>query len=357
MRVCAEDIRVLLTYLDDKDIEITVPEGGYTVGQAKGGTVDVGDDGSIDLEDGLVIAKDGEGKLGWGGKPYRGHLEIRKTKQGKLALVNTLAMEEYLSGVLASEVDTKTWPMEALKAQAVVARTYAGNALRGKPGAPFHLGSKANHQVYFGAAFEDFRALQAVEDTDGEVLYNSDGAPLEAYFHSCCGGRTADASDVWSAKAPRELKGVTDFGYCKMSPHYSWVTSLPVEELERALREVKPDFLGPVKGFSIGTLERSSRVLSLRVTTNFGRFEVPTQKLRQALGPNWIRSTKITRIHFDKGRFLIYGKGWGHGVGLCQWGAKGMADDGWDYQRILRHYFPGAKLARIESTAAGLAQR
>ena len=88
------------------------------------------------------------------------------------------------------------------------------------------------------------------------------------------------------------------------------------------------------------------RVVSLRVITQNGRIEVPTDKLRQALGPNWIRSTRISRITRQNQRFLIYGKGWGHGVGLCQWGARSMAERGWDYEKILRHYFPKAHLAK-----------
>ncbi len=344
-RCVAQEIRILLDYIKSKDLAIEVPDGGFTVTRDEG-RVEIDEEGTIGLEDGLIIRSNDGRHLYWHGKPYRGRLEIRKIGDGRLGLVNTLELEDYLYGVLASEMDTKTWPLEALKAQAVVSRSYARHALPATANAPYQMGADTKHQVYFGAAFEDKAARGAVDATRGEILKDARGGILPGYFHSCCGGRTEDARFVWSRLASKDSLGVSDFGSCQTSPHYAWVTSIPVEDLGKALVKLGYDFEPPIKSLLIGRLTKSMRVASLKVIAQNNRAEVPTDKLRQVLGPNWIRSTKITRIARQDKRFVIYGKGWGHGVGLCQWGAKNMAERGWDYEKILRHYFPKARLAK-----------
>ncbi|MBI4368864.1 MAG: SpoIID/LytB domain-containing protein [Elusimicrobia bacterium] len=343
----AQEIRVLIDHIDSKEFPLDVPETGFLVTKENGDVL-LNESGALAVSEGLIFNANGDQKLHWRGTPYRGLLEVVKAPDGRLALVNALELEDYLLGVLPSEMDTKTWPMEALKAQAVISRSYAISMIEANPKAVYHVGSRANHQMYFGATYEDDRARQAVEETRGEVIRDDRGAVLAGYFHSCCGGRTEDARQIWSQSASEKLVGVSDFGSCKISPHYAWVTSLPVEELERALVELGFAFDKPIRGFLVGRLTQSSRVVSLKVITNSGRLEVPTDKLRQVLGPNWIRSTRITDIKFKNGRYLIYGRGWGHGVGLCQWGAYSLAlKKGWDYQRIVRHYFPKSSLNRM----------
>lgn len=279
-------------------------------------------------------------------KPYRGRLEIRKDGNEQLALVHALPLEEYLYGVLPAEMDTKIWPLEALKAQAVVSRTYALLIKERHNERVYHLSGNSDYQMYDGANLEDGRAHEAVDATQGEILIDREGQVIEAYFHSCCGGHTAYRTEAWFNNAPGGLAGVTDFGYCKLSPHYAWVTSLPRAELEQALIQLGSPLTSPVRALHIGRLGPSGRVLSLKVTGKDSRFEIPTASLRRVLGPNWIRSTKILHIEFKKDRFLLYGRGWGHGVGLCQWGAKGMAEKGYSYKQILRHYFPESGIGK-----------
>lgn len=335
----------MLTTVDRDELAIEIPEGGFELTQGES-SVPIASDGSAEIADGLIIKSKGGHKLYWQGKKYRGHLQIKKIN-GKYALINVLEMDDYIAGVLASEVDTKSWPEESLRAQAVVSRSYAISLINAKSKDPYDLGAKANYQVYFGATFEDPNAREAVKATAREVLADTDGDVLAAYFHSCCGGFTEDPQAVWSEDAPALVQGVSDFGFCKKSPYYSWVTSFSREDLESALRKMGYPMTSSVQALLLGDLTRSSRVLTLKVVTRDKRFEIPTTKLRDALGPNWIRSTRITQIRNKDDHFVIHGKGWGHGVGLCQWGAKGMADRGWSYKRILKMYFPKSRLAKI----------
>lgn len=345
----AQEIRVLLDYIEAKELNIEMPKNGsLTLTQEGANAGKMKASGSVKIADGLVMRSEKGHQLQWRGKPYRGRLEVRAAESGRLALVNVLNLEDYLYGVLPSEVDTKTWPMETLKAQAVVSRSYAYRMIEEGKNAAYHVGTTARHQVYFGATFEDTRAREAVDMTHGEVLVNKQGNILSAYFHSCCGGRTEDARFVWSADAPEELVGVSDLGYCKNSPYYSWVTTLPESEMTTALRKLGHTVNSPVKQVFVGSFSRSMRALTMKVVAGRERFDLKTSSLRTALGANWIRSTKITGIKNKGGKFLISGLGWGHGIGLCQWGAKGMADKGNNYVRILKHYFPKATMITRE---------
>ncbi len=343
--VFSQQIRVLLNLIDHDELSLGVAAGGFSVTQGKS-QVPISGDGSIELADDLTIKSTDGHNLSWQGKNYRGHLGISRVND-KYALINTLELEDYLYGVIASEVDTKTWPVEALKAQAVVSRSYAATLINAKRKESYDLGTQVSHQVYLGATFEDARAREAVDDTKDEVLMDNDGEVVPAYFHSCCGGHTEDPQAIWNENGPRSVQGVSDFGFCKLSPHYNWVTTLSRGDLESSLRKLGYTLDSPVKAILLGSLSRSQRVLTLKIVTSRDRFEVSTAKLREMLGSNWIRSTKITHIKTQDKNFLIYGKGWGHGVGLCQWGAKGMADRGWNYKRILKVYFPKAKIAKI----------
>lgn len=340
----AHEIRVLLDHISQGDLHVEVPEGGFTVTR-QDGQIPVSQEGALRVADGLIVTSNDGRHLYWRGKPYRGRLEVTRMPDGRMGLVNVLDIEDYLYGVLASEVDTKTWPMEALKAQAVASRSYALHKIGMDPLASFNIGTKSSHQVYWGAGVEDTRAKEAVDETRGLVLLDDQGAVVAGYFHSCCGGRTEDIRDVWGGSV-NNIISVSDFGSCQMSPHYSWATTLPLAELGAVLRRLGYTFHEPIKSFLIGEMTKSRRVLNFKVITANGRLIVPAERLRQALGPNWMKSTKLTQIQFKNGRFVIHGNGWGHGVGLCQWGAKSMADKYWDYKRILRRYFPKADVGR-----------
>lgn len=290
----------------------------------------------------LEVRAVGGGPLKIDGRSYRGFVEVRKGKEGKLLVINVLDLEDYIQGVMKEEISPR-WPLEAMKAQAVVARTYALYQVRQNPGAPFHLRATTASQVYIGLDGEDSRSNLAVRETVGLILIYQ-GKVIPAFYHACSGGHTEDASDVWGGDFSY-LVGVAD-GYCTESPHLTWEVTIEIPEIRRALlRE------GYVVGdiYALEPLERSrsGRIKRLRIRHSFGALELEGKRLRQILGNDLIRSTSFT-VTVSEGVVKFQGKGWGHGVGLCQWGAKGMAERAYNFEEILKYYYPLAELKRLE---------
>ena len=276
-----------------------------------------------------------------GGRPYRGSLKLRSASSKWLNIVNELDVEDYLNGVLAKEMG-ENWPMEALKAQAVVSRSYALRALKRSSNNSFDLGSDTRFQVYDGTPRTE-KIERAVRETAGEVLtYKGDLLP--AYFHSCCGGHTSSAKTIWpdSEPVPAPLSGVAD-RYCRLSPHYGWKVFLPLPAILSAL---KPDYPEVNKIYSLRVIQRaaSGYVRWIRIKTDAGMLDLLGNRFRQILGSDQIKSAYITRLFSYQNGFAILGRGWGHGVGMCQWGAKAQAEKGKSYKSILRFYFRGAAI-------------
>ena len=280
-----------------------------------------------------VRVRAGEGgTLSAAGRSVRGEVVVRAHK-GRLQLVNVVTLEAYLAAVLGSEMPP-SFPEEALKAQAVAARTYALQKKLESLGQPFHLGSSVLHQVYGGLAREEARTRAAVEATRGEVL-TSDLAPIEAYFHASCGGRTESGQAALGRALPY-LASVPCS--CGRTPQARWELSLPSAELEAL-------FGGEVKRLEVEGRTATGRVERVRAA---GR-RMDAVSFRQKVG-----YTRVKSLWFDvvqpkkKGQpVVLRGHGYGHGAGLCQVGARTHAEDGWDYRRILSHYYPGAELQRI----------
>lgn len=272
------------------------------------------------------------------GKPYHGTLEVRVDRQATLTVVNEVSLEDYLLGVLSGEVP-KDWPLEALKAQAIAARTFA---IRKRDearaaGLKWDLESNTLHQVYEGSGKIGGGIRQAVKETKGLIL-TYDSKPIQAMFHSNCGGRTSRASEVWSSELPY-LRSVT-CGYCSKGAHYRWTTEMLVPDLIRKLR-ASGVLLSDVVALRVGARDDSGRVRTLEITDADGRERsVKGSQFRMALGPDVVKSTRFEpELMSDRVRFT--GTGWGHGVGLCQEGAEGMARQGYNAFEILRKYYPG----------------
>jgi len=275
-------------------------------------------------------------------RAYRGRVEIHKEKDKGLQAVNVLDLEEYLRGVIKEEISPQ-WPLEALKAQAVVARTFALRQIMDNPDQLFHLKCTTDSQVYGGRQGEDSRSDLAVQETSGLVLTYK-GEPIPAFYHAACGGHTEDAAEVWSYNHT-SLQGVL-CSYCWIRPVYSWQVSLKQEEIRRALLRW---------GYQVGEIEaitplartKTNRILRLEIRHDLGRTLMEGKRFRQCLGYDLIRSTNFF-VKRENSGFSFQGKGWGHGVGLCQWGAKGMAERAFSYEAILQHYYPGTRLSRLE---------
>ena len=273
------------------------------------------------------------------GKGYRSSLSITAEDRG-LLVVNELPLEEYLVGLINSEISS-TWPLEAIKAQAVIARTYALYQKEARKTARYHLEATVSDQVYHGAHAEDDRAAEGVKETSGETLiYN--GVPAQTFFHANCGGHTEAADQVWSGKIPY-LAGVP-CRYCLDTPTAAWEVTLPLAKIEGLLKSGGVAVAG-LRGLEAGPRNESGRLTSLRLKTDGVPQELAATAFRKALGTTVIRSTGFeVTVADDQARFK--GTGYGHGVGLCQWGARGRAAEGFSYREILEYYYPGTVLKK-----------
>ena len=287
------------------------------------------------------------GPLVINGRQYRDRLKIFPGQNGGLWVINELPLEEYLVGVVHCEISSQ-WPWEAAKAQAVVARTYATFQGKNRAAELYDLDSGVSDQVYEGIGKEDLQSRKAVEETKGElVLYH--GRPIFAVYHSCCGGETESPEYLWPGYFPY-LKGIA-CNFCGDSPHFLWNYPIDSEKLHRTLKRARL-LDSEVLGIEIAERSESRRVLQLAVTSERGRLEISGKDFRRVLGYDFLRSTKFVVQKKESG-YLFSGLGWGHGVGLCQWGAKGMADKGMDYHSILKYYYQDVEVRNIPRRKPG----
>ena len=274
-------------------------------------------------------------------KPYRGFAELTMADKGIL-VVNQLPLEEYLVGLINCEISS-AWPIEAVKAQAIIARTYAVNRKMARHASPYHLESSVMDQVYEGCLIEDTRASRAVSETTGEVL-TFGGGIIQAYYHSSCGGRTEASENVWGAPLAY-LKGV-ECQYCLTSPTATlWETTLSLREIEERLRAAgyKVSGLFDIKP---GATNSRGRLKQLVLLASKGGVTITGDQFRKAVGYGVIKSTRFT-MKSSKNEISFSGSGNGHGVGLCQWGAKQRALDGFNCGEILSYYYPGTGLKKL----------
>lgn len=274
------------------------------------------------------------------GRTYRGNLLVTANPDETLTIVEELGIEEYLCGVLPIEM-SPGWPLEALKAQAVVSRTFALKNMGKFKDLGFDISADMFSQVYGGSGHYDPRVLEAVRSTTGEVLTYK-GKLIPAYFHSCCGGRTTAPASVWGAEILRPLAGISD-PYCRNSPHYAWKTYIAARDILKALQRNGSTALR-IRGIRITKRDRSGRTLKMKFVTDQGSIVVSAKDFRSWMGEKEIKSTYILRISPSKGGYIFAGRGWGHGVGLCQYGARVMAERKKKYRSILQHYYPGARV-------------
>jgi stage II sporulation protein D len=230
-----------------------------------------------------------------------------------------------------------SFPLEALRAQAIAARTYALSKKIGSFEEPFHVSSGAQHQVYGGIASEDSRTRHAVESTRGLILIFG-MTPIEAYFHASCGGKTEQGADALHRDLPY-LRSVSC--PCRELPNSHWSVRLGMRELKQ--------FLGTDAGASLDasvvTRSATGRVANLQLSK--GRL-VEAAEFRQRLGYWRVKSLDFDISSASTGtEIALEGRGYGHGAGLCQWGSKVLAEKGWSYERILQHYYPGTAIQRL----------
>jgi stage II sporulation protein D len=282
------------------------------------------------------------GVLRVNGRSYRGAVEVRRAAGGKLIVVNDLDIEEYLKGVIPAEVPFD-WEEEALKAQAVASRSYALYQKREAGRLPYDIRATVDSQVYLGMRAERERSTRAVEATAGIVVLYA-GEIIPAFYHSSCGGHTEDASVLWGLDEPY-LKGV-DCDCQEISRYGIWEKRFTAASVARALRRQGYP-IRDIGSVAIGEMTAAGRVKNVVFGQADRRTSVPAETLRAALG-----YSQVPSIFFEPeligGEIVLSGRGLGHGVGLCQWGARFLAQKGFDFTSILAYYYPGTTLGRIE---------
>ncbi|MEB3187723.1 MAG: SpoIID/LytB domain-containing protein [bacterium] len=277
-----------------------------------------------------------EATLSINGRPYRGQVEVRQAESSVVG-VNVVDLEAYLYGVVPAE-SIPSWPLEALKAQAVAARTYALAHLGQFASLGYDLKATVASQVYGGVALERPSTNRAVDETRGRVLTWRD-RPIDAVYCDSSGGFTESCRAAWGRDVPY-LQPVPDFD--QQSPHYAWELTLEAAQVNRQLGRQWPGS-GSVEITGIEPVERTETGRARRVRLEAGPATqvVPAERLRSSLG---LRSAYWNVERQADGRWHFVGRGWGHGIGMSQWGAKAMADMGFTHAEILAWYYPGTVL-------------
>jgi stage II sporulation protein D len=302
----------------------------------------------------------------FGEASYRGSFAIIAGRQSGFSVINIIDVEEYLRGVVALEIGKcGSEEIEAVKAQAVAARTYTYRRMQEKKGEPFDLLPDVSDQVYGGVNAEHPVCDRAIDDTRGVILAYG-GDICMAYYHSTCGGHTANVEDVWEKSSAPYLRGVSDTddggrAYCAISPMYSWEERWTPRQLggicskygSKASPPQWPD--GAIRGIVVRQRFNCGRVKSCEIRTEHATHECGRDRIRFILRRNRqdfpiLRSSNFEIIRVDGSEIVIRGKGYGHGVGMCQMGAIGRARKGQSFEKILKNYYSGAELKHVRVT-------
>jgi stage II sporulation protein D len=269
---------------------------------------------------------------------YRGSLKLIVTGQGRINAVNLVDVEEYLYGVVPKEMPPG-WPDEALKAQAVVSRTFASYQKEANATREHDISATTASQVYGGVAAETDRTRRAVDATRGRLLTYG-GRPALTYFHANSGGVTEDARHVWRVAIPY-LQSIPDEPSAR-APGAAWTAFLTFQQIRDALNRNGLK-IGEIRGIEAASVSPSGRITKVKIEHNSGTSVVGGNQFRTITDPAVIKST-LFRAESVGGGIRFEGRGSGHGVGLSQWGARMMAEGGSPYREILLHYYRGLDL-------------
>lgn len=312
-------------------------EGTLAVRALSGGKVQAG---SLQSTQPIIIEPAKDTLLTWNNNSYAGKIFIVPA-QYTFLLVEHADLETYLYGVLPYEM-SYSWPLEALKAQAVAARTYTLKTIESVKNKYFDLYSDVRSQMYKGGGKQYPSVKEAVDSTQSRILTYNDKL-FYTYYHGNCGGAT-DNVTTWdtAAKSIKPLSGAA-CSYGAHSKNYTWKKDLP---LSTVLNYVKNAGLGgKLKNVKVSGRTATGRATHVTFYTSKGEKRVGCNKFRLAVG---LKSCRITRINVTKNAVHFEGRGYGHGIGMCQDGAYGMAKAGKNYEQILKHYYPGSKLTTLK---------
>lgn len=272
------------------------------------------------------------------GSAFRGDLRLVPAAEGRFHVVNEVLLEDYLKSVVPSE-SPASWPQQSLQAQALAARTYAVANWGKNKGAGFDMNDDTSDQVYKGMSTEHPATLEAVEATRGQIITHGN-KPITALFFSTSGGHTDSSKEVWGVELPY-IQPVPDFD--QAASRYRWNLSRSQQELQVALQAL---------GHNVGTIRRiegvdytaHGRIKSLKITGSHGAITVDGNRFRFAAK---LYSTKF-EITAQGNGFKFDGGGWGHALGMSQWGARQMAKDGYNAAEIVKHYYTGVAIQSLD---------
>ena len=333
----------------------------------------------------ISVQVPGGGIISCDGQRYRGYIYIEKTSGGELLVINYVGTDDYVTSVLGKEM-SYSWPLEALKAQAICARNFVLCRGSAHKNYGFDVCTTVHCQVYGGVASEHENTRRAVNETKGKlVYYNGNIVPL--YFFATSGGQTEDVKNVWGSEIGY-LKSVPDtYENPEKASRYRWSATLTRQEIESKLKANGMN-IGTLKSISIDSQTSSGRVTQMtfhgtagsqsvkreKCRTIFGfysqKFDVQADSVSQlitaygeakaplyALSADGISGVAGYSVLSESGlstinvsgagyaeKYNFSGGGYGHGVGMSQWGARGMAENGFTYDKILHHYFTGIEL-------------
>jgi stage II sporulation protein D len=316
----------------------------------------------------LIVDPLGPEPISLGGKPFPGSVQVQLRPDGTLTGINIVPIEKYLEGVVAKELGQPgSDAFEALRAQAVAARTYALKRMGSRADFGFDIYGTVLDQAYKGLPdAADSLAVRAVETTRGKALLYND-ALIDAYYHSTCGGHTARVELVFDDPPAPYLVSVSDRHpdgegfWCQESKYFRWTTTFDADQLDEMVARNLPQLLplppagaGTVRDVEILNTTPEGRVVTVAVTTNTGRYLISENDIRALFADaegRWLRSTMfLARPTYSAGRVAelsLVGGGWGHGVGMCQVGAMARARAGQRYEEVLGWYYPGTTITRL----------
>ncbi|MBX7147631.1 SpoIID/LytB domain-containing protein [bacterium] len=272
--------------------------------------------------------------------------KIRVKLGGRRHGIKTIPIETYLAGVIGNEMN-RNWPREALKAQTVAARSYALHQMdqAKKDGRNYDIVTTQADQVFRMKDIKNAYLKSVVDETRGIVLYKNDEV-VEAFYSSTCGGKTRSAR-MASLSYKDYCQNVSTDSYCRYSPHRHWSYTISAFDLGEKLAKKTDTAVGTIKTLKVTKKDsKSGYVQKLVYKGENGSFEVNSSLIRGALGYMNIKSHRYT-VKKTGDSFYFSGYGFGHGVGMCQFGAKEMASENKTYDAILAKYYPNVELKKL----------
>ena len=328
-------------------------------------TLTVEDHNGTPLREGLdevnIIPRGAGNRLQLDRYRYRGIMKLLPTGQ-TVQLINIVYMEDYLRGVVPPEIGERTdSEIEAVKAQAVAARTYALAHLQQYPAEKYDMKSSIMDQIYQGITVENRLTNRSIDATAGQAI-TFDDQFINAYYHSTCGGMTDDIESVWDRRETPYLKAVEDSGACSWSKYYTWREVFTEQQLRGRIEQYLSSdrgrdlVIGRITGVELSERTPGGRVMTLIVKTARDSYRFKKDRIRWVVGRTSNPDLILPSDRFDVviGRdasgqlasVTFKGRGYGHGVGMCQCGAIGLARQGWSFDEILRHYFTGVDIRK-----------